>query len=99
MQKLPDAGVRLVQIGCEIYNDLCTGRVMVGGIRRSVVMLIAVMLIGNHAGQVVMAAVNIDVLMFAASHMSVRMAQWRQHQADTHNETEHSQQRRHRAEV
>jgi hypothetical protein len=94
LQNLPDAGVRVVQIGSKIHNDLCIGCMTVVDIRVPIVMLI-----DAHAGNVIMAAVNVNVLMFGASDMSMRMAQRRQHEADTHNEAEHAQQRRHRAGV
>lgn len=72
---------------------------MVVSVGIPMVVLIMMMLISDYAGQVVvMAAVNTDVLVFRVSHVGVRMAQRRQHQADAHDEAEHAQQRGHRPE-
>ncbi len=60
--------------------------------------LIVVMLIRSDAKHVAMAAVHIDVLMFSIRHMGMRMTQGRQHQADTHEQAKHADQRGHRAE-
>jgi len=55
-------------------------------------------LIRSYAQHVVMAAVHIDVLMFAVRYMSMRLGQGRQHEADTHKQAEHARQGGHRSE-
>lgn len=91
LQKLPGAGIRIVEIGREVQNGLRPGPVMVR-------VEIVVMLIRIDAKHVGMAAVHIDVLMFSIRHMGMRMAQGRQHEADTHEQAKHAYQGGHRTE-
>jgi hypothetical protein len=95
LQDFSGAGVRLSEIRRKIHYRLLIDPLMVGRIRALIVM----MLIRSYARHMVMAAVNIDVLMFTAGDVSMRMTQGCQQEADTRNEAEYAHQGGHRGRV